>query len=566
MEEGLKNFNFKKILNENNIHKYIIFILLLPFILYIRKANHIIAHSIIETLNTAICFSSVIIIINSYRMSQNNYFLFFGALFGFVSLFNCLHCVVYMESSYNPKVAINLSEQLNITFRLVEGISIMISFIFLYRPLKKYIIFYFYIIISLVLVYIIFFTNYFPTCFIVSVGKTRFAIMCDIIVIFSMLLSIILFFKNRKYFSKKTVTYMGIYLILSILVRYMVIINNSTYNDFDICNHTLKFISYYFLYKALVENVIKNPVNAIFNDLNNKNIDLQLKTIELEKTIIKLNDEKLKTEKINKELKLLNEAKENEKLKTEFFANLSHELKTPINVIYSALQLLELNNKDEVSQKYNKIIKQNCYRLLRLINNIIDSTKIDSGFLNLNLTYSNVVMIVEDVVLSVSNYIEAHGMNVIFDTNVEEKYLNIDLDAIERILLNLISNSVKFRSNNGTIYVSIFDKQESVIISVKDDGIGIPTEQQKFIFDKFKQVDKSFTRNKEGSGMGLSLVKALVELHKGTIAVKSEVGVGSEFIIELPVLESVEHELKNNRSHNSNIIKNIDIEFSDIYF
>ncbi|HSQ90377.1 MASE3 domain-containing sensor histidine kinase [Romboutsia sp.] len=687
-----KYFDFKDMLSKYNIYKYIVFILCLPFIFYIRKVNYLLSHSIIETLDTAICFSLVITVINSYKMSKNNYFLFLGIVFGFVSLFNFLHGVTYIDIIYNGKESINISLQLSTAFRLVEVLSILISFIFLYKNFNKDVVGYFYIFLSLFLLYIIFFTNYFPTCFITGLGNTKFYVQCEYMSILCMLLATILFVKNKKHFSKTTVFYMSAYLILSMLVRYMFVVNNSIYNDFNVLIHILKFICYYFLYKALVENVIKNPLNALFNDLNNKNIELELKTIELEKTISKLNEEKLKVEKINEELKvsknnykklieflpdavifrhnykivyanaaavklfgakdkqqllgktpfelthgdylddltkkledqkngitptvnfgeyklisldgkikdaefkstclepkednyylsviydnlerkkaekaikLLNEAKENEKLKTEFFANLSHEIRTPINVIYSALQVLELNSKDEFTKKYNAIIKQNCCRLLRLVNNIIDSTKIDDGFLKLNLTCNNIVSVVENIGLSVSNYIELHDMTLIFDTDVEEKYLNFDLDAIERIILNLISNAVKFRRENGTININIFDKGNSIIICVKDDGIGISAEQQSFIFEKFKQVDKSFTRNTEGSGIGLSLVKSLVELHKGTITLKSKEGVGSEFIIELPIFAVSQHCVKNNDEiFQSNIIEKINIEFSDIY-
>jgi hypothetical protein len=99
----LKYFNFKDILNKYNIHKYIVFILCLPLIFYIRKVNYILSHSIIETLNTAICFSLVITVINSYKMSKNNYFLFLGIVFGFVSFFNFLHGVTYNHIIYNSK-------------------------------------------------------------------------------------------------------------------------------------------------------------------------------------------------------------------------------------------------------------------------------------------------------------------------------------------------------------------------------------------------------------------------------------------------------------------------------
>ena len=263
--------------------------------------------------------------------------------------------------------------------------------------------------------------------------------------------------------------------------------------------------------------------------------------------------------------KLLYEAQENEKLKTEFFSNLSHELRTPINVIYSALQVMDLNNNPKFIEKYHSIIKQNCYRLLRIINNIIDSTKIDAGYLKLNLTYDNIIPVVEDISLSISSYVESKGMDLIFDTDVEELYLDFDPDIIERIILNLLSNAVKFTEKGGTINVFISHNDESVIIGVKDTGIGISKDQQSIIFERFRQVDKSLSRNKEGSGIGLSLVKSLVELHKGTITLTSTEGVGSEFIIQLPILETLKYSAKSKQTIDNNVVQKINIEFSDIY-
>ncbi|MDF2556338.1 MAG: domain S-box protein [Bacillales bacterium] len=270
--------------------------------------------------------------------------------------------------------------------------------------------------------------------------------------------------------------------------------------------------------------------------------------------------------RIEKTMKLLNEAQESENLRTEFFANLSHELRTPVSVISSALQVMEKVTDEKSTRKYTAMIKQNCYRLIRLINNLIDSTKIDVGFLKLNVSCNNIVSVVEDISMSVNGFIESNGMTMVFETEIEEKFLDFDSDAIERIILNLISNSVKFRHVNGTIFIRIFDKGDRVMISVKDDGIGIPREQQEFIFDRFKKVDRSFTRNAEGSGIGLSIVKSLVELHKGTIELISEEGIGSEFVIELPVTgnrkECCIHCV---REPSKDIAQKVNIEFSDIY-
>lgn len=272
--------------------------------------------------------------------------------------------------------------------------------------------------------------------------------------------------------------------------------------------------------------------------------------------------------------RMLNEAMEYDRFRTDFFANISHELRTPINVILGTLQLMELkfkelfNENEKSSKKHLKTMKQNCYRLVRLIDNLIDVTKIDAGYFEIHLSNCNIVSVVEEITLSVAGYIENKGISLLFDTEMEEKIIACDKDKIERIMLNLISNAIKFTNSGGDISVNILERNDNVVISVKDTGIGIPKEKQQLIFDRFIQVDKSLTRNKEGSGIGLSLVKALVEMHGGKVFLESEIDMGSEFSFEIPMKQLLDSEavyVNNNLNANSNIEK-IHIEFSDIYF
>lgn len=278
---------------------------------------------------------------------------------------------------------------------------------------------------------------------------------------------------------------------------------------------------------------------------------------------------------VENERKRLNEIEEYDKIKTEFLSNISHELRTPINVIFAALQMHELNskkcpykNKSQFCYKYDNVMKQNCYRLLRLINNLIDITKIDTGFFNINKVNYNIIELVEDITLSVADYTENKGLSLIFDTDVEEKIIACDPEKIERIILNLLSNAVKFTPRGGSILVDIKDGMDKIRISVKDTGKGIPKEKIDSIFERFVQVDKSFTREHEGSGIGLSLVKALVEFHGGSISVKSQEDQGTEFIIYLPCkLEDAHYDDENLKCEKigENRIEKINIEFSDIY-
>ena len=230
-----------------------------------------------------------------------------------------------------------------------------------------------------------------------------------------------------------------------------------------------------------------------------------------------------------------------EQNKNNYFVNLSHELRTPLNVLCSISQLIRnISKKDmfithEKLSYYMEIMDRNTSRLLKLINNIIDNTKIENNSYVLNKEDIDIVYLVEETVIDMKDYIEEKGLEFIFDTDVEEKLINCDKYEIERCIINLVGNAVKFTPKGGLIEVIVSDLDDKVKISVKDNGIGISEENKRLIFDRFNQVVDKNAESKGGSGLGLTICKQLITLHCGDIYVESEVGVGSEFIIILPV-------------------------------
>ena len=275
-------------------------------------------------------------------------------------------------------------------------------------------------------------------------------------------------------------------------------------------------------------------------------------------------------EDVAKNLKLLNETREFNNLIMNFFTNMSHELKTPVNVIYSAIQTINVwldNYKlDNVvkCKGYLKTMKQNCLRMIRLINNLLDITKLDSGFIKINKKNGDIVSVIEDIVQSMAAYIKSKGIEFIFDTDSEEKIMGFDHDMMERIMLNLVSNALKYSNPNGHIYVNLIDKKSSIIIKVKDEGDGIPKDKLDVIFERFGQVNSSLSRQCEGTGIGLYLVKSFIEMHGGKISVMSAEGKGSEFTIELPAELVVDEDYVDKALFKTHV-ERIEIEFSDIY-
>ena len=265
-----------------------------------------------------------------------------------------------------------------------------------------------------------------------------------------------------------------------------------------------------------------------------------------------------------------------ESLKTDFFANMSHEFKTPLNIILTTVQVLydklivQDNNIDnlQIIKKYLKGIKQNSYRLLKLANNMIDITKIDGGFYEVEMDNHNIVEVIENIVQSVAEYMKNNKRNITFDTMEEEVILACDPMKIERIMLNLLSNALKYTNENGNIDVIIdIDKgNNEVIINVKNDGDRISEDDKERIFERFTQSQNLFTRKAEGTGIGLFLVKLLVEQHGGRIYVDTSEEIGTKFVFTLPI--TLVEEKKENYTYTKQIVSKVekyDIEFSDIY-
>ena len=244
-------------------------------------------------------------------------------------------------------------------------------------------------------------------------------------------------------------------------------------------------------------------------------------------SIIDSIEDKIKLEDAKRELQLRDVM---EKTRDEVLSNISHEFKTPVNVIYSTVQIQDLNlqkgDYDKILE-FNNLIKQNCNRLIRLINNFIDSTKLENNKVEIHKKRVNIVSITEDITMSVINFAKRQKIDVVFDAEQEELYCDIDIDQMERIMLNILSNAIKYNKPNGNIDVIVKDRKEKVYIDVIDSGIGIPKDRINTIFDRFERMENKNAVIKEGSGIGLSIVKKLVDALDGEINIESEVDKGT---------------------------------------
>lgn len=353
--------------------------------------------------------------------------------------------------------------------------------------------------------------------------------------------------------------------------------------DLGICRETLMSVhtDYDKVVKENIDQVRKGKgsdyVNIKYLDKNNNIIDTQVasipfnidkKTFKL--TIIKDMNDIRKLESLRKRII---ESEQRDSIKMKFFINMSHELKTPLNLIFTSAQLMEnLYNKNKIYdfngnvRKHIDLTIQNSYRLIKIINDLIDFTKMESGFYKLRVENKNIVTLVEDITMSVVNYASNNGLNIVFDTDVEDLVMPVDVNAIERIVLNILSNAIKFTNPGGDIYVNITHEDSIVRIIIEDTGIGIPKDKLSYIFERFNEINKGYIGNVYGSGIGLSMVKSMVNLLGGDIEVESEINIGTKFTITLNInaLELDKDYVKGEFNDISNV-ERLTIGMTDVY-
>jgi two-component system phosphate regulon sensor histidine kinase PhoR len=224
-----------------------------------------------------------------------------------------------------------------------------------------------------------------------------------------------------------------------------------------------------------------------------------------------------------------------EQLRTEFVSNVTHELKTPITSIRGFIETLKNGsiNNEKVAIRFLEIIDIESERLYALINDILQLSEIETKYQDTDLERLSLKSAVDDVFEVLQNI--AGEKNIQLENKVDEKVLiKANRNRMKQLILNLVDNGIKYNVQNGSVTVDAYRDKGKVIISVKDTGIGIPSEHIARIFERFYRVDKGRSRDMGGTGLGLSIVKHIVNLYNGDIKVNSEVNRGTEFIIQIP--------------------------------
>lgn len=226
-----------------------------------------------------------------------------------------------------------------------------------------------------------------------------------------------------------------------------------------------------------------------------------------------------------------------DKLRKDFLANVSHELRTPLVMLqgYSEAIVDDVAQSEEEKKELAQIIYDESLRMSRLVNELLDLGRMEAGHIQLEIQSGNLLQLEDKIIRKFNGVAKEQGIHLQLDWQAEEGEFQFDSDRMEQVLTNLIDNAIRHTGEGGTITLRTLFKGGTYTIEIEDTGSGIPAEDLPFVFERFYKADKARTRGRAGTGLGLSIVKNIVEGHQGTISVRSKLGEGTTFSIQLPV-------------------------------
>ncbi len=527
-------------------------------------------HSVAEIFSIVIFWIIFIVAWNSRRFLDNHYLLFLGISYLFVGSLDLLHTLAYKGMGIFSGFGANLPTQLWIAARYVQSISLLIAPLFIIRKLD-YRIVVTCLIATTGLLTLSIFGGYFPDCFVEGTGLTPFKKISEYIISAILLTSLMALYRKRDAFDADVFRLLAASIFLTIVSELMFTFYISVYGISNLIGHYFKILSTYLVYRAIVFTGVVKPYDLIFRNLKHSETALQNSNDELQAINEELASVNTEFRAMNEELQAqqqeLAEAnrkiQEVSKAKSDFLANMSHELRTPLNSVIGFSEILQdqlfgtLNDKQK---EYINDILSSGRHLLNLINDILDLSKVESGKMELELERFPLKSIIDTSLTMLKEKAMKHGIKLAMEVEPEAAtVIEADERKLKQILFNLLSNAVKFTPDGGSVRVSarriqkpefrIQNEKEKVSelrtdnpelgdfmeISVEDTGIGIKTENMPKLFQEFTQLESAYTKNFEGTGLGLALTKKLVELHGGKIWVESEFGKGSRFVFVIPL-------------------------------
>lgn len=508
----------------NILSKYItIFVALLAlFGIYLASLyNYLLFHSLGELFSIIVACGIFIVAWNARRFLDNTYLLFIGIAYLFIGGLDLIHTLGYKGMNIFQGYDTNLPTQLWIAARYVESLSLLVAPLFLGRRLKtNFVILGYTVVISLLLASI-FYWNTFPQCFVEGVGLTPFKKVSEYVICLILLGSIFLLFHNSREFDGRVFKLLVASIIITIASELAFTFYIHAYGLSNMIGHFFKIISFYLIYKAIIETGLMRPYDLLFRNLQQSKEALAQQAQELACSNAELEKEITHRKQMQEKLLIA------ERLATlgKFSGSISHELRNPLGVIDSSAYYLKtkLKNCDGKVQEHLDRIKSSVGSATAIIESLLNLTRMKEP----QLEKLNLIPTISDTITM--SKVPA-TVKVIRNLPESDVVVNADREQLIMVFKNIIKNGIEAMDGKGTLMVTISDDTDGQAeISFTDDGPGISTENVGRVFQPL------FSTKAKGIGFGLSIVKMVIEKHGGTVEAKSETGRGTNMIIKLPL-------------------------------
>ena len=508
----------------------------------LSRLNYLLFHSAVEVFSIVITFAIFAIAWNTRRMMDNNYLLFIGIACLFVGGVDLLHTLAYSGMGVFPEYGANLPTQLWIATRYMLSFSLLAALFFANRKFRPSFVIAGYAVVTALLFGSIFYWGNFPTAFTEGVGLTPFKVASEYVISLILLFGIVLLIGKRSEFNDNVVKLMVSAMAVAIAAEMSFTLYTDVYGLANMVGHLLTVVSFYLIYKALIETGLTKPYNLLFHDLKKSQITLTQYTNELteinEQLVQEVADRKKAEEALRRNEEHLEDLvqektkllKDSERMAAigQTAGMVGHDIRNPLQSIIGEVYLAdsELATLPDSEEKANlkeslKLIKQNIEYINKIVLDLQDFAKP----LNPCDEETNIEQMVQELLtkngIPENIQTEAHVEN-------DARIVRADSAFMRRILGNLVSNAVQAMPKGGKLVVQAHKKRNDVVINVIDSGIGIQEDARDKLFTPL------FTTKSKGQGFGLAVVKRLTEALGGTVTFESEEGKGTKFVITLP--------------------------------
>ncbi len=475
------------------------------------RAGYIFVHSVAELFSIIVAATIFVLVWSSRQFEISGYLRVLGVMCLFAGGFDLLHMLAYQGMGVFPDTGANPATQLWMAARYLQSVSLLLAPLFVRRqPKVPWIMLAYALIASSLLAAIV--GGRFPVCFIDGQGLTPFKLYSEYAICLILLASIALLWRQRRNFDPLVLRLLVAALLVSIASELAFTLYTDPYGMANFIGHYLKIVAFYLLYKAIVETALSKPFQLLFRELKEREAALQLAKQEAERA---------------------------NKTKDEFLATLSHELRTPLTPVLGAVSMLQ--GEAGLSQEMREdlaMIGRNVELQARLIDDLLDLTRISRGKLELCRRDVDVHAVLEGVFGICGSELNRKQIRFTAELEARNCFVRADPARLSQVFWNLLKNAVKFTPQLGTVTVRTSNPVKSpdhVRVEVTDNGIGIDPKNLARIFNAFEQGGQAITRQFGGLGLGLSICRALVQLHEGTISASSAgPNRGASFVVEIP--------------------------------